>query len=389
MSRKAFAVARASKPASPSDHGVAELRPVDALRPHADGGRVPALDERGYLALRADIDARGIQVPLDVSADGVVLDGRARHRAARELGLSEVPVRVVIPADEVEFMLLAALRRRQLKESQAAALALELNAYTQARAHAESRRRANLKQNAVEVADLPPRAKKTRALAAELAGVSERTVQNALTVQKADPALFQRLKDGTLAADTAARRVIRQQRDAGITPAPPLPAGRFDLIYADPPWQLGATDTERGPNRHYPTMPLHDIAALQIPAANDAVLFLWAVDTRLPEALQVMDAWGFTYASSIVWVKHHFGLGAWVRNQHEQLLIGKRGRFSPPPPDLRIASVIHERRGRHSEKPAAVYELLERMYPNATRLELFARKARPGWTAWGNQVPDA
>jgi N6-adenosine-specific RNA methylase IME4 len=334
------------------------------------------------------IRERGIQVPLDVTAAGVVMDGHQRLRAAITLGLSEVPVRVVTPEDEVEYLMLAALRRRHLSASQQAAVAIEIGVHREARAEAEQRRLANLKQNRSEVAALPPRAK-TRELIAEIAGVSPRTVQNALTVRDNDPLLFRQVLEGTLAADKAARQVCRRRRDEGIDPPPPLPAGVFDLIYGDPPWRLGATDTERGPDGHYPTMTVEEIAALKIPAAKDAVLFLWAVDSRLPEALHVMKAWGFSYESSFLWVKDRIGLGAWNRNQHEQLLVGTRGAFSPPPPDLRVSSVIEAKRGRHSEKPAVVYERLEWMYPHATKLELFARTTRLGWTAWGNEVPDA
>jgi len=380
---------RAKTPTTPpAGLAPARLRPVASLCPHPAGGLVPELDAAGYRDLYADIAVRGVQVPLEVTAAGTVLDGRARLRAAVELGLAEVAVRVLAPPDEVEFMVWAALHRRHLSASQRAAVAVDLDMYRHAAKRGEKRQRANLTQSASEVAELPPRGK-TRDLAAGLAGVSARTIQDAVTVRAGDPELFQQVKEGKLAVDAAARRVRRQARDAGIAPPPPLPEGFFDLVYGDPPWRLGATDTERGPDGHYPTMTVEEIAAMKIPAAKDAVLFLWAVDSRLPEALLVMEAWGFTYVASFAWVKHAFGLGAWNRNQHEQLLVGKRGTFSPPPPDLRISSVINARRGRHSEKPAVVYELLERMYPHATKLELFARKSRPGWTAWGNQVPDA
>jgi N6-adenosine-specific RNA methylase IME4 len=245
-----------------------------------------------------------------------------------------------------------------------------------------------LKQNAAEVATLPPRGK-TRELIADLAGVSARTAQDAITVYEGDTELFRKVKEGRLAVAAAAESVRRRGRDDGIPTPPPLPAGVFDLIYADPPWRLGSTDSERGPDRHYPTMTVDQIAVLQIPAAKDAVLFLWVVDGHQPEALEVVTAWGFTPVNSIIWVKNGIGLGAWVRNQHEQLLIAKRGRFSPPPPELRIASVVHAKRGRHSEKPAVFYELIEHMYPQTSKLELFARRQRAGWAAWGNQVPDA
>src|SRR5437868_6217440 len=102
-------------------------RPTSSLHEHNEAALVPAMAAAEYRALVADIGARGIVVPLEITRAGVVLDGRHRLRAARQLQLARVPVRLVAPADEVTHMLLAALNRRQLSPSQRAALAVELD----------------------------------------------------------------------------------------------------------------------------------------------------------------------------------------------------------------------------------------------------------------------
>ena len=136
-------------------------------------------------------------------------------------------------------------------------------------------------------------------------------------------------------------------------------------------------------------MPLEEIKALEVPSADDAVLFLWAVSSKLPEALEVMAAWGFEYKSFLVWVKNWIGPGTWARHRHEPLLIGRRGNYPPPEPEDR-PNRSSRRAGAHSEKPACVYELIERAYPLASKLELFARGVpRTGWTFWGNEVEAA
>jgi N6-adenosine-specific RNA methylase IME4 len=112
---------------------------------------------------------------------------------------------------------------------------------------------------------------------------------------------------------------------------------------------------------------------------------LWSVAPNLPEALQVMDSWGFEYATSMVWVKHAIGTGYWVRNRHELLLIGTRGDMPHPSPSARPDSVIEAPRREHSRKPDEAYELIERMFPSLPKIELFARQARPGWDAWGKK----
>jgi N6-adenosine-specific RNA methylase IME4 len=338
-------------------------------------------------AFKADVAERGIQVPLDITKDGVVLDGRHRHRLALELGVEEVPVRIVEPPDEVEYMLLAALQRRQLTGSQRAALALELDDYRARSAEAARRKQANLKNSSVDVASMPHRAGRSRDHAARLAGVCPRLVQHAITVRGSDPALYDQVKAGEVALGRAVKNIQLRARYAEIGESPPLPAGLFALIYADPPWRMGSPGSSGSPEQHYPTMPTAEIAALAIPAAADAALFMWAVTSLLPDALHVIEAWGFTYKSGLVWVKPSIGPGNYVRNRHELLLIATRGNYPTPLPKHRPDSVIEALRGRHSEKPKRFYELIEQMYPNATRLELFARGTpRPGWTAWGNEV---
>ena len=164
---------------------------------------------------------------------------------------------------------------------------------------------------------------------------------------------------------------------------------RYNMILADPPWQYRNIISEsRRIENQYPTMALEDIKKLPVSdiSARDAVLFLWATSPGLEEALSVLNAWGFTYRSSAVWVKPSIGPGHWFRVRHEWLLVGARGNIPVPEPSRRPDSVIEAPRGKHSEKPEAVYEMIELAYPEFSRVELFARKPRKGWDAWGNEV---
>jgi N6-adenosine-specific RNA methylase IME4 len=360
-----------------------EWRRADQLRPHQHT-ELPPLSALARAALEADISKRGIVEALEITADGVVLNGRERLAAAQQLGLEQVPIRIVNPADETEHVILAALQRRHLSASQRAALALELDRYRELKTEADQRRRQNLRQH-TDGAGSPPRGK-TRDHVAAWAGVSARTVQDAATVQLHNPDLFQKIKAGELAADLAARKVRRALRDHHLPPAPPLPDGPFELLYADPPWQLGNPDGTNAPENHYPTMPPQAIKDLQPPAADNAVLFLWAVNCLLPEALEVIGAWSFTYKTNLVWVKPSIGLGYWARNRHELLLFATRGQIDLPQPSQAPDSVIEAERGRHSQKPDQAYQLIETAYPHLSKLELFARgRPRPGWQTWGNE----
>ena len=199
--------------------------------------------------------------------------------------------------------------------------------------------------------------------------------------------------EGEVSTSAVLRHIVASRRGSAsgneARPTPPLPAGTFSVLYADPPWQyeFGAS-SDRAVERHYQTMTIDQIRALPVPtiAAPDAMLFLWATSPKLGESLAVMEAWGFSYRSSMVWVKSGLGMGYYARINHEFLLIGRRGTHPAPQEGLRPGSVITEPKGRHSEKPTRFYELIEQMYPEAHKVELFARQQREGWTAWGNEV---
>ena len=164
------------------------------------------------------------------------------------------------------------------------------------------------------------------------------------------------------------------------------------------PTRLGASSRDRArpawiapPTTTIRRVPLEAIEALDVGSivAPDCVLFLWATVPMLPQALEVMRAWGFAYKSSFVWVKDRAGTGYWSRNRHEILLIGARGDVPAPAMGTQWSSVIAAPVGRHSEKPTAVYELIESYSPNLPKIELHARgRLRLGWDVWGYEASD-
>lgn len=168
-----------------------------------------------------------------------------------------------------------------------------------------------------------------------------------------------------------------------------IQGGPFNVILADPPWRFASNSKAkpgRNAMRHYQTMPTADICALPVPAAKDAVLLIWATSPMLPQALQVMAAWGFRYKSQAVWVKSRIATGYWARNRHELLLIGTRGRIPCPKPTLFPDSVIEAPTREHSRKPDIVRERIEAAFPGLSKLEMFARSQREGWAAFGNET---
>lgn len=164
--------------------------------------------------------------------------------------------------------------------------------------------------------------------------------------------------------------------------------GEFDVIYADPPWSYDNGDVPNGGvDKHYATMSVDSICDLNPPAADDAYLYLWATVTHAEAAFEVLNAWGFDYKTQAVWDKKRLGVGYYFRGQHELLYVGVKGDVRPPPERLRRSSIFREERREHSQKPRTVRRYIERVHPDARKLELFARDAMSGWHVWGDETP--
>lgn len=169
---------------------------------------------------------------------------------------------------------------------------------------------------------------------------------------------------------------------------------KYSAIMADVPWPYKTYSDKgngRGAIQHYSTMSLKDIARLPVAemAADDCALFFWAVDPLLPQAFEIIDAWGFTYKTvAFCWVKTNkgggifSGLGYWTRANQELCLLATRGR--PKRLSASISRVIMAPRREHSRKPDAAYERVGQLV-SGPYLDLFSRETREGWSAWGNE----
>jgi len=164
-------------------------------------------------------------------------------------------------------------------------------------------------------------------------------------------------------------------------------AKKYQVIYADPPWRYDFSKSDsRKIENQYPTMTVEEICNMQVPSDDNAVLYLWATAPKLEEAFKVMKAWGFQYKSHAIWDKGKVGMGYWFRGQHELLMVGVKGKFSPPEPSKRISSVIKENRSVHSRKPEKIRDYIANCYAKFNKLELFCRKKAKGWDVFGNEV---
>lgn len=294
--------------------------------------------------------------------------------------------------------------RRNLSAYARSVLALRLKesyaAQAKARQGSRNDRTANIGENS-------PRGSTAAALS-RLAGVSDHTLKRAAYLDThAPPALKAELLAGSTSINAAfmvlRRDTKRQDHRDLIASTPPFPTGTYRTLLVDPPW---AYRTGQYPHHdsgqadyHYPTMTTNALRALTMGdlAADDAVLSLWATWSHLPNALELLKAWGFAYVTGLPWIKivggtadsstpgmwkPQYGIGHWVRGCSECLLIAKRSDMRPPTGDF--VGLISPNFG-HSHKPTSVYDLAEQF--GGPFVELFTRGVpRPGWTAWGAEV---
>lgn len=175
---------------------------------------------------------------------------------------------------------------------------------------------------------------------------------------------------------------------------------RFSTILADPPWQFTNRTGKMAPEHkrlnRYQTMSLREICEIPVQIAADAPshLYLWVPNALLPDGLEVMRAWGFTYKTNLIWHKVRKdgepdgrGVGFYFRNTTEMILFGVRGSMRTQQPGRTQVNIVKSIKQEHSRKPDRFYDVVEACSPGPY-LELFARGARPGWVAWGNQAED-
>lgn len=191
---------------------------------------------------------------------------------------------------------------------------------------------------------------------------------------------------------------------------PPLPNKKYEVIYADPPWDyVGKMQYDKSNIKsinvgfeknlfisaddfQYPTLKLNDLKELdvQLITASDCILFMWTTVPQFANAIGLGTSWGFEYKTvAFVWDKQIHNPGRYTLSQTEFVIAFKKGRFPTPRGSRNIRQLVSVRRGKHSEKPDIVIDGITKMFPTQQKIELFARKNYDGWDSWGLDILNA
>jgi N6-adenosine-specific RNA methylase IME4/ParB-like chromosome segregation protein Spo0J len=377
------------------------------------------VDEAKILELADSIKTVGLINPITISTNNDLIAGAHRLLAYKQLGLNEIESNVV-ELTELQQELIEIdenLIRNELHYTERGEQLLRRKAIYE-ELHPQSKhgmRNGQTSKNEI-ISSL-----ETKSFADEIAdkiNVSARTIQQeiqiakdlapsvkgiirqsdlskttALKLARLEPEMQEKAIELIIGKDISLEKALKdiklQEIKSNIlTHEPKTLTGSYDIIYADPPWKYEFSETSsRSIEAKYPTMTIDELKDIMIPADDNAVLLLWATAPLLKKAIELMEHWGFIYRTCAVWDKQKFGTGYWFRGQHELLLVGVKGEFSPPQPEARVSSVFREVRTVHSKKPDYYYGLIESMFPNCRYIEMFARtKHSAKWDVWGNQI---
>jgi N6-adenosine-specific RNA methylase IME4 len=368
---------------------------------------IPPLSSEELSLLEVSLKYEGCRDPL-VVWNNTIIDGHHRYAICIKHGISFNTLEREELETELDvklWMINNQFSRRNLPTETRLALAYRFKEFEAQKA--KERKLANLKQfleaeNAeTEVSQLtdslPVGSRedttkgKTLEIIAQKAGVSRSTAEQYDAIQrKGTEEQKAEVAEGKSSIKKVYTKIQKAER-LEKNKAAEWPKGKYRVIYADPPWQYG--DERSGGNHggavdHYNTMSINELKNMPLAslAEDNAVLFLWGTAPLLPEALELINAWGFKYKTNFIWDKVKHNMGHYNSVRHELLLIATKGSCTPDNVQLFDSVQSIERTDRHSEKPEEFRKIIETLYTYGNKLEMFARKQVEGWEVFGNEL---
>ena len=385
-----------------------QMHPAAALFPRMHGPRFEELKE--------DIRQRGL-IHKIVLCEGKVLDGRNRLSACEDLGITP-EFEEEFSGNPYDYVWSVNGQRRDLNAEQRYIIFKRVMEHSEEWEALQSGIREGANRKRSEAAKARPRTddgrlasspatssgdtgrdykqeqkQKSSTVKSKASGTNRGAVERMDRLDSSRPDLADKVVSGELKPTEALRQMRKEEISKKVKA---LPEGKFRVLYADPPWKYNDERELPGMNstaaaHHYPTMTMAELQALDVRtlSAEDAVLFCWATFPLFDDQLEVIKAWGFKYKTAFVWDKGRANFGHYHKAEYELLIVATRGSCVPDA-DERPSQAIKAVRTKHSAKPEVARELIDKLYPQGPRLELFFRGEKPpsGWKVWGAEAED-
>ena len=389
---------------------------------HEAANSFPMMDNKSFAELMADIKEYGQREPI-TTCDGMILDGRNRHKACVSLGIE--PKTVEYTGNPWTFVWSLNGERRNLVKEQRyliwkhctenseqwisvrQAIQDEANRKRSEAAKERERTEEGTFQPQVRHSVAPMENEHKPVVGQSVLPVDKKqepgktakataSKTNAGAVARGDklaeqrPDLATKVRMGEVKPAEAHRQMKKDEYNQRVERAAKSIKQQSNLlpnlILCDPPWRYNFAETEsRKIENQYDTLSVKEISECLKDTEPNCILLLWATAPKIREAFELIDIWGFEYKSQAIWDKEMIGSGYWWRGQHEILIAATKGKVSPPIPEFRVSSVFKEKRTLHSKKPECVYKWIEKAFADKIKLEMFCREPRESWISWGNE----
>jgi N6-adenosine-specific RNA methylase IME4 len=363
---------------------------------------IPPLTSEEFAQLEANVCQEGIREPI-ITWQGTIVDGHNRYELAQmyDLPFKVKELQFSTMEDCKEWMIRNQFGRRNLSNYQRSVLALELESVFREKAKENYMQNVGRPSKSEQIS-APIKSIETRQELAKVANVSHDTIAKVKVIEaKAPEEVKAKLSTGEVSINQAYQDIKKEEkkaeRDKKIEEVKQKiesenlvqPNKKYHVIAIDPPWAysekggFSSDDYDATSNRgavDYPTMTVEQISKIELPTADDCVIFLWTTHAFLRDSFELLDNWGFNYKATLVWDKVKMGLGRTIRMQVEFCLIGVKG--NPIINGSSERDIITEPRREHSRKPEAFYQMAERMCIG-NRLDFFSRQNRENWDHYG------
>jgi N6-adenosine-specific RNA methylase IME4 len=352
---------------------------IDLIQ-HTEHKREPGNVE----SLKKSIQECGLINPITINQNNVLLAGRRRFQALKELGWSKIPVRIVNSKNDLFDFRVAIIENIERKNLSDPEYAAAIKEYDELKRELEGEKD---KTSFLKKGSRMPQCSErdndgwTQDKTADDLNMSRQAVGKAINIAKA-------VEGYPELASKKGSVILREAKKKKDTEAIekkefPIVEGKFKTLLIDPPWDYDQLSIAGRGHPEYHTLSIDELMSfnLQQYSEPNSHLYIWSTNNFLYQALKLGEHWGWNYKTVITWIKPSIGLGSYFRNSTEQLLFFVRGALSTRQND--IPTHFEANRGEHSEKPEISYQIIERTsYP--AYLEIFSRKQRKDWTTWGN-----
>ena len=334
------------------------------------------------------IRLNGVIQPIWISEDNIIISGHRRVNACKILGIEEIEVEVKEYSDS---LIIEANRYREKTWKEKLREAEELEKILKSKA--KENQVGNLKQFQDTVcpnSDKRSEPINTGKEISKVLGMGRDTYYRIKKIKEKVPEFIDKIDEGKLTVNQAYNKLkAEEKKEYAKKVNIPFPDGKYSVIYMDPPWPIGSIVIDKWESSiedKYPTMTLEEIQALPIESlsADDCALFMWTTHTFLPDALKIIEKWGFRYHCLITWDKGNGWTQFGFNRRTEFLIYAYKGKMLINQYGEAIPTLISEPKTIHSKKPDIIRDMIKNKTPEK-RLEMFARGKYDGWDVWGNE----